>query len=84
MQRICWRQLDINGKEGPLFGSGWGLSTTGSKDIKSYCEMIVLGISANRQPGNFWLCEEDACGSLLEHIWTPEDVRKLGKKGYRK
>jgi hypothetical protein len=60
--------LAILGKEGALLGPGWGLGK-GSGAIEA-------AIAANKRPEGFWGC--DLCGvlSVLEHIWTVEDINK--------
>jgi len=81
MGQVCWKTLAILGKEGALLGPGWGLGKgSGAAEINNHLATIEAAIAASKRPKDFWSC--DLCGvvSVLEHIWTVEDINKAKKK----
>jgi hypothetical protein len=81
MGQICWKNLGIHGKEGPLFGPGWGLGKVpGVGDINSGLATIEAAIAASQCSVEFWACGSCGVASVLEHIWTKDDIVKIKKK----
>jgi hypothetical protein len=81
MGQVCWKTLAILGEEGPLLGPGWGLGKgSGAAEINNHLAAIEAAIAASKRPESFWGC--DLCGvvSVLEHIWTVEDINKAKKQ----
>ncbi|KAF2818050.1 hypothetical protein CC86DRAFT_414259 [Ophiobolus disseminans] len=85
MQRICWRRVDIAGREGPLFGPSWALQKGPQGELNKCFEALEGGIAASKLPPSFWTCEATDCGILLNHVWSVDDVAQIKRKsGYKK
>jgi hypothetical protein len=81
MDQVCWKKLGILGKEGALFGPGWGLGRgPGNGEINSSLADIEAAIAASQCSAEFWSCDSCGVASVLEHIWTKDDMAKMKKK----
>jgi len=70
MQKVCWRKLDVMGKQGALLGSGWGLKAGSSKkSISSLVQCVREAVDGSSLPQEFWQCDEAECGLVVHHIW---------------